>query len=151
MQTIRPHNPAKAYLQRYRALLWHMRSLEGGIRELRERLTGTTQAITGDPVTGGGGHDRMAEVVAKIADAEAQLGEQAARISAELAAVRAAIDAVPDATQRAVLAMRYVEGLDWLTIQERTHYEKTQVFVIHGRALVAVNEWLEEQEKERMI
>lgn len=139
-----PHyrNPAKAYLQRYRCALARRASLVRSVQELRDSLTGTTQAITGDPVTGGGSSDRMADTVAKIADMEALIADQLMELDATLVGVLRAIAAVPDETQRALLTLRYVEGLSWTDIQERLHYEKTQAYVIHGRALVAVNLWL---------
>lgn len=139
----RPTNPAKAYLQRYRAALARYQSLARSIVELRETLTGTTQALRPDPVSGGGGQDRMAGVVARIADMEAELSDALADLDAQLRQTVAAIEAVPDETQRAVLTLRYIEGMDWNGIQGRLNYEKTQIFVIHGRALVAVNRWLE--------
>ena len=96
-------------------------------------------------VSGSGPSDRMADTVAKIADMEASISGEADKVSAALDGVLAAIRAVPDQTQRTVLTLRYVEGLDWISVQERVGYERTQVYVIHGRALVAVNEWLRGQ------
>ena len=136
------HNPAKQYLQRYRAARVQYASLCREINDLRESLTGTTQALRADVVSGSGPSDRMADTVAKIADMEAAMSDELTRIHRTLTEVLDAIAAVPDATQRAVLTMRYVEGLGWTDIQERMNYERTQAFVIHGRALVAVNEWL---------
>lgn len=138
-----PHrNPAKAYLQRYRAALARQRSLTRSIAELRASLTGTTQALRPDPVAGSGPTDRMADTVAKIADMEAAMADELDRVQRTLHDVLEAIAAVPDETQRAVLTLRYVEGLGWTEIQERLHYERTQTYVVHGRALVEVNRWL---------
>lgn len=139
------HNPAKQYLQRYRAARAQYASLCREINDLRESLTGTTQALRADVVSGSGPSDRMADTVAKIADMEASISGEADKVSAALDGVLAAIRAVPDQTQRTVLTLRYVEGLDWISVQERVGYERTQVYVIHGRALVAVNEWLRGQ------
>lgn len=139
------HNPAKAYLLRYRAARAQYASLCREINDLRESLTGTTVQLRADVVSGSGPSDRMADTVAKIADMEAAMSDELTRIHRTLTEVLDAIAAVPDATQRAVLTMRYVEGLGWTDIQERMNYERTQAFVIHGRALVAVNEWLRGQ------
>ena len=141
-QLIRPHNPAKAYLQRYRAMRARYASMNREVNDLRASLTGITAPLKDAP-GGGSTGDRMAAVVARIADLEGTMADALAEVDRALRDVLAAIDAVPDETQRAVLTLRYVEGLDWLSIQERMHYEKTQVYVIHGRALVAVNEWLQ--------
>ena len=142
MTQLHYRNPAKAYLQRYRAARTRQQSLLRAVADLRESLTGTTQALKSDVVTGSGPTDRMAAVVAEIADMEAAMADALAEVNQALRDTLAAIDAVPDETQRAVLTMRYVEGLGWTDIQERMNYERTQAFVIHGRALVAVNEWL---------
>ena len=138
----RGHNPAKQFLQQYRALRARYASLCREIIALRESLTGTTVQLKDDVVTGGGTHDRMAAVVAKIIDMENGLTGEAAEVSTALENVLAAINSVQDETQRAVLTMRYVEGLGWPKISEQIHYEQRHTYTIHGRALAAVNEWL---------
>jgi hypothetical protein len=45
--------------------------------------------------------------------------------------------------QKTVLMLRYVEGLDWISISEKISYEERQTFIIHGRALWTVRKWLE--------
>ena len=137
------HNPAKAYLQRYRALRARYASLCREIERLRESLTGTTVQLRSDPVTGSGASDRMAATVAKMVDMEQAISGEAQAVAEALESVLAAIRAVPDETQRTVLTLRYVEGLDWITIADHVHFGERQTFVIHGRALMAVNHWLE--------
>ena len=147
MTQLHYRNPAKAYLQRYRAARTRQQSLLRAVADLRESLTGTTQALRPDPVTGSGPTDRMAAVVAEIADMEAAMADALAEVNQALRDTLAAIDAVPDETQRAVLTLRYVEGLDWLTIAERIYLSEARAYVIHGRALVAVNEWMKKREE----
>jgi len=143
MEPIRPRNAAKEYLRRYRMLVIRKASLEREIIALRDSLTGITAPIK-DAIQGSGG-DRMADTVARIADAESRISAIVGEIREQLNSILTAIEAVPDETQRTVLTLRYVEGLDWISIQEHMHYERTQIFVIHGRALVTVNKWLEGQ------
>lgn len=140
---IRYHNPAKIYLQRYRAARARYASLCREINDLRESLTGTTIQLKADVVSGGGVSDKMSATIAKIVDAESKLANEAAEISTALSAVLTAIRSVPDAMQRTVLTLRYIEGLDWIRISENIHYGERQTFVVHGRALVEVNRWLE--------
>lgn len=137
-----PRNPAKQYLQRYRALIARQRSIEREIDRLYESVTGITARLKPDVVTGSGSTDRMADAVASIADAQAVLQDLLREISQELAGIREAIDAVPDEVQKTVLTMRYISGMSWEDIQDAIGYERTQAYVIHGRALVAVNAWL---------
>ena len=139
----RPENPAKTFLKRYRAMLARRQSLERAIAEAYDRATSITAKPKEVNVSGGGGAgDRMAEDVARAIDSAEQLKRAAERIDAALAEILAAIEAVPDETQKAVLTLRYIEGAGWQEIQERLHYEKTQIFILHGRALWAVKQWM---------
>ena len=98
-----------------------------------------------DVVSSSGASDRMGATVAKIVDMEQGLADEAQEVSTILNEVLAAIRAVHDETQRAVLTMRYVEGLGWQKIAEQIHYEERQTYAIHGRALAGVNDWLRMQ------
>ena len=116
------------------------------IDRLRGSATGTTMRLKPINVMGGGGaYDRMAEDVARIVDAEGALTDALTEISRKLAEILTAIESVPDETQKTVLTLRYIEGLDWITISERIGYEISNTYVIHGRALVAINRWIEKK------
>lgn len=141
---VRYDNPAKRFLRGYRALVMRRDSLMREIDRRRESATGTTVRLKAINVQGGGGaYDRMAEDVAWIVDAEETLGDALAEIGRRLREILTAIESVPDEMQKTVLTLRYIEGLDWISISERIGYEERQTFVIHGRALVAVNKWME--------
>lgn len=139
---IRAHNPAKAFLQRYRALGVQLESARRDVERMRESLTSITAPIKDDPVQGSGAADRMADTIAKIIDAENAFADVVNSIAQAQTQVLDAIESVPDETQKAVLMLRYVEGLDWISVAEKIGYEERQTFVIHGRALGAVNEWM---------
>lgn len=139
----RPENPAKTYLKRYRALLARQDSLQRAIEAAYDRAYSCTARIKPITVSGGtGAFDRMAEDVAKITDETEQLRAVKRQVDAALAEILAAIEAVPDETQKAVLTMRYVEGLDWISIADKIGYEISYTYIVHGRALWAVNQWL---------
>ena len=140
---IKYDNPAKRFLRGYKALILRRDSLLREIERLRESITGTTVALKEDVVSGGGATDRMGATVAQIVDAEEALKPVLAEITQSVGEIMSAIDSVQDEMQKTVLTLRYIEGLDWLKIQERIGYEERQTFVIHGRALVTVNKWLE--------
>lgn len=144
VQGAKPENPAKTFLKRYRAMMQRRESLLRSINEAYDRATNCTGKLKAIPVSGGGAaYDRMAEDVVKIADSTAQLKAVLRQIDKDLAEILTAIDAVPDETQKAVLTLRYIEGLGWTDISERLHYEQRQVFVLHGRGLWHVKKWLE--------
>ena len=143
--TIRPApNPAKAYLRRYRAMLARQESLRRSIDAAYDRAYSYTARIKPVTVSGvNGALDRMAEDVAKIADETEQLREAKARVDAALDEILRAIEAVPDEMQKAVLTLRYVEGLDWISISEKIGYEISNTYILHGRALWNVRKWME--------
>lgn len=144
----RPEHPARAYLKRYRVMCVRQDALIRAIDEAHNRAMSCTVRLKSIHVTGGSGaYDRIAEDVAQIVDAETQLWEKLQDLRNALADVLAAIDAVPDEAQKTVLTLRYVNGCEWHDIQEYMHYERTQVYVIHGWALQAVKRWMEERTK----
>jgi hypothetical protein len=141
--TIHYDNPAKRFLRGYRALLLRRDSLAREIERRLESATGTTVRLKEISVQSGGGvYDRMAEDVARIVDAEDTLGEALKEIDRKLRDILQAIESVPDEMQKTILTLRYIEGLDWISIQGRIGYEERQTFFIHGRALVEVNKWI---------
>lgn len=143
----RHNNPAKAYLQRYRAARARYASLCREVVRLRESITGTTVQLKQDIVTGGGASDRLGATVAKIVDMESIITGEATDAAEALEQVLTAIKVVKDETQRAVLTMRYIEGLGWSEISEQIHYEERHTYTLHGRALATINEWLKECSK----
>ena len=141
------HNPAKAYLQRYRAARARYLSLCREVIQLRESVTGTTVQLKEDVVTGGGASDRLGATVAKIVDIENAISGELTGVAETLQEVETAINAVPDEMQKTVLTLRYIEGLGWPEIAEQIHYEARQTYTLHGRALATINEWLKERSK----
>lgn len=136
-------NPAKRFLRGYRAMMIRRESLLREIDRRRESATGTTVRLKPIVVTGGAGaYDRMAEDVARIVDAEEALTAEIAEISKRLTEILDAIRSVQDEMQKTVLTLRYIEGLDWLAISERIGYEISNTYILHGKALVHVNEWM---------
>lgn len=138
-------NPAKRFLRGYRALLVRRDSLLREIERRRESATGTTVRLKEINVQSGGAYDRMAEDVARIVDDEESLGDALQEIARKLKEILQAIESVPDEMQKTVLTLRYIEGLDWLPIAERIGYEISNTYIIHGRALVEINKWLEKK------
>ena len=145
--TIRPApSPAKSYLRRYRAMLARQESLKRSIEAAYDRAYSCTARIKPVTVSGGNGaYDRMAEDVAKIADETELLRETMGDVSAALADVLRAIEAVPDEMQKTVLTLRYVEGLDWISLSEKIGYEISNTYILHGRALWNVRKWMEKE------
>lgn len=137
-------NPAKTYLKRYRALLIQRDSLQRSIDASYARATSCTARLKPIRVQGGGAaYDRMAEDVARISDETEQLKAAKERAENALSQIMAAIQAVPDEMQRTVLLLRYVEGLDWISLADKIGYEISNTYILHGRALWCVRKWME--------
>jgi DNA-directed RNA polymerase specialized sigma24 family protein len=70
-----------------------------------------------------------------------------AQAESSLREILTAIDSLEDERQKELLTRRYITGQGFPEICDAMHYERTQVFVIHGRALIEVNHWLEKEKK----
>ena len=90
-------------------------------------------------------NDPMARDVCNAVDACEMLYEFKKDAEQKLRLILQAIDSLSDEQQKFLLTMRYIEGADFGRISVAMHYEKTQIFVIHGRALVEINKWLIKQ------
>ena len=140
---LRPENPAKTYLKRYRAMMARRESLQRSIEEAYDRATSCTQKLRAVHVDGGNAaYDRMAEDVVKVADSTEQLKKVLDQIDRDLQEILRAIDSVPDEMQKTVLTLRYIEGLDWESIQDQLHVERSWGSKLHGRALWNVKQYL---------
>lgn len=108
-----------------------------------DRAYSTSAGVKEVVVQSNGIPDRMAEEVVNIVEETKLLDRVKAQIEEALAEILKAIDSVQNETQKAVLTLRYVEGLSWKNIEKAIHYERRQTFVIHGRALRAIRRYLE--------
>ena len=86
--------------------------------------------------------DTMAENIVKAVDATRLLQEQVDEANKKLRQILDAINSLKDERQKELLTRRYVTGQSFLKIEQEMHYSETRVFVIHGRALLGINEWL---------
>lgn len=140
-------NPAKAFLRRYIGLCGRVDALQRAISQAMERAYNTGVTIKEIKVLSSPAeHDPMARDICNAVDACEILYQKKAEAEVALREILAAIDSMKDERQKELLTRRYVSGQNFEEIQEAMHYEKTQVFVIHGRALIEVNKWLSKRE-----
>ena len=136
-------NPPKVLLRRYRALCGRVDALQRAINEAMERAFSTSVTLKEIVVMSSPAeHDPMAKAVCNAVDASEILYRYKADAEAALREILAAIDSLKDEQQKQVLTMRYVNGDSFPDIMDKIGYEKTQAYVIHGRALVEINKWL---------
>lgn len=137
----RNDNAAKRMLSGY---IWLKRRKESLEREIEEHYSSAYSCTTRlNPMRGSSGgtaYDRIAQDVCAAVDAKQQLAGKIAEINSEMARVLKLIELPSDQRLRTLLTLRYIEGCPWERIQERMHYERTQVLLLHGRALAIINE-----------
>lgn len=142
----RQENPAKAFLRRYRSICGRVDALQRAIDEAMQRAMNTSITLKEIKVLSSPAeHDPMARDVCNAVDACEILYSEKERAQDALRGILSAIDSLKDERQKELLTRRYVAGEGFPEICDAMHYERTQVFVIHGRALVEVNKWLEKQ------
>jgi len=144
----RQENPAKVFLRRYKAISGRVDALQRAIDEALARATNTAVTLKEIKVLSSPAeHDPMARDVCSAVDACEILYQYKAEAETALREILAAIDSLKDERQKELLTRRYITGEGFPEICEAMHYERTQVFVIHGRALIEVNHWLEKEKK----
>lgn len=140
----RKENPAKLFLLQYISLSGRVDALTRAINDAMERAWNTGVSIKEIKVLSSPAeHDPMARDICDAVDATETLREYKSKADAALRDILTAIDSVQDERQKLLLTLRYINGLNFKDIKESMHYEETQIFVIHGRALVEINKWLE--------
>jgi DNA-directed RNA polymerase specialized sigma24 family protein len=143
----RQENPAKAFLRRYRSLCGRVDALQRAIDEAMQRAMNTSITLKEIKVLSSPAeHDPMAKDVCSAVDACEILYAEKERAQEALREILSAIDCLKDERQKELLTRRYINGSGFDEIMEAMHYEKTQMYVIHGRALVEVNKWLAKRE-----
>ena len=145
----RQENPAKVFLRRYRSICGRVDALKKAIDEAMERAfnTGVTMKeikVQSSPAE----HDPMARDVCNAVDACAILYEEKEKAEQALREILAAIDSVPDEQQKEVLTRKYINGETFTEVAKNMNYSEPGVYVIHGRALLVINKWLLERQKQ---
>lgn len=125
----------KEYLQQYQNANDAINAKLDQIHRLRELATKTTQVMTPDPVHGSGDQDKVSAIVAKIVDMEAEVDREIDQLQEVKRSVEKLIAAVPDAAQRKVLTLRYINGWTWERIAVKIDRSYQWVCELHGRAL----------------
>lgn len=139
-------NPAKVFLRRYRALCRLSDELQRAIDEAMDRAFRTSVTLKEIIVKSSPAeHDRMAADVCNAVDASEILYTYKEEVAKCLHDILAAIDSLKDDRQKEILTMRYINGDSFPDIMDKIGYEKTQAYVIHGRALIEINKWLEKR------
>jgi hypothetical protein len=144
----RKENPAKVFLRRYIGLSGRVDALSAAINRAMERAFNTSVTLKEVKVLSSPAeHDPMARDVCNAVDACEILYRYRDQAAKALQEILSAVESLKDERQKELLTMRYINGEPFDVIMEKIGYEKTQAYVIHGRALVEINKWLERRQK----
>lgn len=139
-------NPAKLFLRRYRSICGRVDALQKAIDDAMQRAMNTGVALKQVKVLSSPSeHDPMARDVCVAVDACEILYQKKAEAETALREILSAVDSLKDERQKEVLTRRYIAGDGFRKIIDDMHYSEAQVFVIHGRALIEINKWLEKK------
>lgn len=139
-------NPAKVFLRRYRSLAGRIDALQQAIDEAMQRAMNTSITLKEIKVLSSPAeNDPMARDVCSAVDACGILYQYKSEAETALREILTAIDSLKDERQKEVLTRRYINGDEFNKICVDMHYSDTRVFVLHGRALIEVNHWLEKE------
>lgn len=143
-------NPAKVFLRRYRSLCGRVDALQKAIDEAMARAFGTALTLKQVKVLSSPAeHDPMARDVCNAVDATEILREEKAKAEEALREILAAIDSLTDERQKEVLTRRYINGEPFAKVAELVHFSEPAVYVLHGRALIGINRWIEKEEQRK--
>ncbi len=144
----RKENPAKVFLWRYKGLSGRVDALSSAINQAMERAFNTGVSIKEIKVLSSPAeHDPMARDVCNAVDACEILYKYKSEAEMALREILSAIDSLKDERQKELLTRRYINFSPFPEVAEKMNYSETQMYVIHGRALLEINKWLERMKK----
>lgn len=106
------------------------------LRSMAEQITIASKPYVGFSCDGSS--DRVGNLSAALVDMEAEGQRRIEAYFDNAQQVSLAIDSIPDSTQRTILRLRYLDGLMWEEISEKTHYNERWCRELHKRGLVAL-------------
>lgn len=129
---------AKEYLSRYIQLGREIAAKEAEIKELQDKLYSLPSALKEAPVMGGGGSDRLANLLSNIIDKQKEIKADVRHLMRIREEIENTINAVTDCDQRTVLIYRYLCGVSYEDIAQYMSYSLRKIHYLHGQALQAV-------------
>ncbi len=107
-----------------------------GLRTVAERCTSQIDLVSGSHASGSRG--KLEDTMLAITEEEDRIKTRIADLSELERKILDVIHQIPNALQRSVLLMRYIQGLRWMEIAHKLYVCKTTVYVLHREGLKAV-------------
>ena len=131
---------AKEYFAQIRKTDRLIHRLDSTIATLRSSLTSTGSQLKQDKVQTSGPKNTLEETITKIIDLEAKINARIDELVDLKNTTMKAIQSLPDFDQQNVLIARYIDGKKWLDIAFDLNFSISQVYKIHGKALISFSE-----------
>ena len=136
-------NPAKIFLKRYRGYVGMVDSIRRAIDDAMERaynigVTLKEVKVLSSPAE----HDPMARDICNAVDACEALYHYKDEANKAMLEILNAISAVSDEKGKDILIRRYINNDSFAKIAQDMSYSEPAIYMIHGRALIQINEWL---------
>lgn len=130
---------AKRFLAQYEKAEKRASVIQNELNELRDRRDGLQGFQVEERVQTSHKPDKIGELIARIADLEADLMDAKAEAIEIMLEVEAVINRVPDPLYQLLLQDRYIRLHKWSEIAEALHYTPRGIYAVHRRALTEVN------------
>lgn len=87
-------------------------------------------------------HSQTEEAVLRLQDLEQDMCDSIIRYTEDVKLAEQLINGLTDVRQRDILTFRYMNGWSWQKIARLMNYERTQIWRIHGVALMLLDDKL---------
>lgn len=131
---------AKEYFAQIRKTDRLIQRLTDTVNTLRSGLTSQSYELKPDKVQTSGPKDTLGETIAKIMSLEDDINTRIDELVDLKNTTMKAIRSLPDFDQQNVLIARYIDGKKWLDIAFDLNFSISQVYKIHGKALISFSE-----------
>lgn len=124
----------KAELMEARRIQYEIESTQERIERLRSMMEKTTPtlSLTGG-ISGTPSNDKMDKQMAKLLELERELIGKTIMLHERYKSIEEWIDSLPG-IQGAIMRMRYVDGMKWPAIANRTGYSEVHCYELHRKA-----------------
>ena len=127
---------AKEYLMQISKTDRLIKRLTETVSTLRSSLTSGNYELKQDVVQTSGPKNALENTMLKIVDLEKQIDDRIDELVSMKADAEKRVRALPDLDQQTVLLARYVQGLKWDRISLELNFSISQVYKLHGQALL---------------
>lgn len=128
---------AKDYFAQIPKINRMIKRLTETVSTLRSSLTSQNYELKQDVVQTSGPKNTLEETIIKIVQLEREINDRIDELITLKHEIVKKIKELPDLDQQNVLMARYIQGKKWLAISDDLNFSISQVYKIHGHALLA--------------